>query len=251
MTLLAVERIKLFSTKSPWWCALIALAATIGLSALFISHTGNGYPIPTTVSDTQMGYNLGLTVVMVMAALAVTTEYRFGTIRTTFQAIPNRSAVLLSKTAVVALLAGLIGEVAAFAAWLVGRLIRPNADLAINTGQQWRNVAGIGLVYAIGAIIAVAVGILVRQTAGAVAILLIYTLLAENLVQLIPNLGDKIHKWLPFNVANKFITGGLQPGRGQPVPDASLPPWWALAYFAGFAVLLLAIGIVMANRSDA
>lgn len=251
MTLLTVERIKLFSTKSPWWCALIALASTIGLSAVFISHTGGTYRIPPTVSGTQMGYSFGLTVVMVMAALAVTTEYRFGTIRATFQAIPNRSAVLLSKTAVVALLAGVIGEVAAFAAWLVGKLIRPTADLAIDTGQEWRNVAGVGLVYAVGAIIAIAVGILVRQTAGAVAILLIYTLLAENLIGIIPNIGDKIHKWLPFNVANKFLTGGLQTNAGTPTSDASLSPWWALAYFAGFAVVLLVAGIVMANRSDA
>ena len=34
MTLLAVERIKLFSTRSPLWCILIALALTLGFSGL-------------------------------------------------------------------------------------------------------------------------------------------------------------------------------------------------------------------------
>ena len=43
---------------------------------------------------------------MVMATLAVTTEYRFGTIRATFQAVPNRTRTLLAKTTVVALFAG-------------------------------------------------------------------------------------------------------------------------------------------------
>ena len=41
-------------------------------------------------------------VLMIMAALAITSEYRFGTIRTTFQAVPNRASVLIAK-------AGLIG----------------------------------------------------------------------------------------------------------------------------------------------
>jgi len=41
--------------------------------------------------------SLGLLVIMVMAALAVTNEYRFGIIRTNFQAAPHRSAVILAK----------------------------------------------------------------------------------------------------------------------------------------------------------
>ena len=56
-------------------------------------------------------------VMMVMAALAVTTEYRFGTIRTSFQAVPQRAALLLGKTVVVAFLAGVVGLIASFGAW--------------------------------------------------------------------------------------------------------------------------------------
>ena len=33
MTLLAVERIKLFTTRSPWWCALLTLVLTIVMLA--------------------------------------------------------------------------------------------------------------------------------------------------------------------------------------------------------------------------
>jgi ABC-2 type transport system permease protein len=55
----------------------------------------------------------GVMVLMIMAALAITSEYRFGTIRTTFQAVPNRASVLIAK-------AGLIG---AFGAALTSYLI--------------------------------------------------------------------------------------------------------------------------------
>ena len=45
--------------------------------------------------------SFGVMVLMIMAALTVTSEYRFGVIRSSFLAVPNRSKVLLSKTALV------------------------------------------------------------------------------------------------------------------------------------------------------
>jgi ABC-2 type transport system permease protein len=244
MTLLAVERIKLFTTRSPMWCTLVALTVTVGFAAL-IAGVDNENPV--TVASTQFGYNFGLVVVMVMAALAITTEYRFSTIRATFQAIPNRNAVLLAKTSVVAMFAGLIGLVAAFGS---------PADLGLNTAFEWRTVAGVGLVYAISAVIAVAVGSLVRHSAGAISILLIYTQLVESLVTLIPKVGDDIQKWMPFNNANKFLTGNpditaRSVDQGPGLSNASLSPWWALAYFAGIAIVLLITSLVVANKRDA
>jgi ABC-2 type transport system permease protein len=253
MTLLAVERIKLFTTRSPMWCTLVALAVTVGFAAL-IAGVDNENPV--TVASTQFGYNFGLVVVMVMAALAITTEYRFSTIRATFQAIPNRSAVLLAKTTVVALFAGLIGLVAAFGSLAISKAIKPAADLGLNTAFEWRTVAGVGLVYAISAVIAVAVGSLVRHSAGAISILLIYTQLVESLVTLIPKVGNNIQKWMPFNNANKFLTGNpditaRSVDQGPGLSNAPLSPWAALAYFAGIAIVLLITSLVVANKRDA
>jgi ABC-2 type transport system permease protein len=253
MTLLAVERIKLFTTRSPLWCTLVALSVTVGFAAL-IAGVDNENPV--TVASTQFGYNFGLVVVMVMAALAITTEYRFSTIRATFQAVPNRNAVLLAKTSVVALFAGVIGLVAAFGSLAISMLIKPGADLAINTAFEWRAVAGVALVYAIAAVIAVSVGSLIRHSAGAISILLIYTQLVESLVALIPRVGDDIQKWMPFNNANKFLTGnpdltGRPITEGPGMSNAPLSPWWALAYFAGIALVFLITALVAANKRDA
>ena len=62
----------------------------------------------------------------------------------------------------------------------IAKLIKPSADLALDTPSEWRDVAGVGLVYAVAAVFAVAVGILIRHTAGAVSLLLIYALLVES-----------------------------------------------------------------------
>ena len=95
---------------------------------------------------------------MVMAALAVTTEYRFGTIRATFLAVPD-AAVLLGKTAVLALLAGSSAMVV-FGAWGIGSLFGPSADMSINSGAEWRVAGGTGPGLRLAAVMAVAVGIL-------------------------------------------------------------------------------------------
>ncbi|WP_116199483.1 ABC transporter permease [Amycolatopsis circi] len=248
MTLLAVERIKLFTTRSPWWCALIAIALTVGFAALMATALPSGESI--SVANTQAGHQFGIAVIMVLAALSVTTEYRFGTMRTTFQAVPHRGSVLVAKATVVALLSFVIGEIAAFGAWGLGYVIRPSDSVALQTSADWINVAGVGVVFAFAAVIAVAVGTLIRHSAGALSLLLIYVLAVESLVQLIPTVGPKIHQWMPFNVAERFL-GGSASSRGPGLPDAVLSQWGSLAYFAGVAVVLLAIAIGVAKKRDA
>ncbi|WP_410660168.1 ABC transporter permease [Amycolatopsis sp. lyj-112] len=243
MTLLAVERIKLFTTRSPWWCALAALAVVIGFAAIISGAAPTGEL--TDVSLTQFGYGFGMAVIMVLAALSVTTEYRFSTIRTTFQAVPNRTAALLAKTGVVAILSLVIGEIAAFGAWGLASVMRPE-DLALNTTVEWASVAGVGVVFALASVIAVAVGILIRHSAGAISLVLIYALAVENLIQLIPKIGKDIYEWMPFHVADMFLNGA-----GSAATESALSQGGALAYFAGFAAVLLVTSLVVANKRDA
>ncbi|EHR63921.1 ABC transporter permease [Saccharomonospora cyanea] len=254
MTLLAVERIKLLSTRSPWWCAVASIVLAGSFTALVVGSATDEFP--ATVAVTQYGYQFGLAVIMVLGALSVTTEYRFNTIRTTFQAVPNRTAVLVAKAVVVALLALLIGELTAFSSWGLSLVLAPEADLALDSTADIVNVAGVGVVFAVAAVIAVAVGLLVRHSAGAISLLMIYTLAAESMVQLIPEIGDDVYKWLPFNTAQKFLTGdgessGGAAAMGMPLSTSPLSPGWALAYFAGFAVVLLFVAIVTTNKRDA
>jgi len=125
MSLIAAERIKLTSIRSPWWCAAFGVLATVGVGS--ISMAGNEDTGFSGVPSTQLGYGLGMAVVMVMATLAVTTEYSVGMIRTTFLAAPARGPVLLAKTLVVALAAGLVGLLAAFGSWALGLVLMPAA----------------------------------------------------------------------------------------------------------------------------
>ena len=242
MTLLAVERIKLFTTRAPVWCIATALALTVGVTAglVWLTSRGRGGVSP---ESTQTMYILGLVVTMVMATLSVTTEYRFGTIKATFQAVPSRTQALLAKAAVLALTAGVVGEVSSFGSWGVARLITGSAETDIVTAAEWRQIAGMGLVYAIAAVLAVAVGALLRQSAAAVAILLVFPLLVEQLVVIVPKVGDDLHNWMPFVAAGQFAS----------TADKGLPygPWGGLAYFAAWAAVLLIAAIAVVEKRDA
>ncbi|MFI9810966.1 hypothetical protein [Saccharothrix variisporea] len=254
MTLLAVERIKLFSTRSPWWSGLLALALPIGFTAIIAANSTEG---AMPVVATAFMHQFGLMVVMVMAALAITTEYRFGTIKATFQAVPDRISPLVAKGVVVALLSAVIGVLVGFGSWGISWLIlSDHSRLALESANDWRHVLGISLVYAAGSLLALGVGTLVRQTAGAVSIILVFALLVENLVTLIPKIGDDIQKWLPFTVANKFVlgdadgAGALPQDAGPPVPG-ELSPWGSFAYFAAIALAFFIVSLVVAKRRDA
>lgn len=259
MSLLAVERIKLFSTRSLWWCAALILIVGVGLAALISSLAGGAdSDFPLSVATTQAGLGLGSFIALVLATIAVTSEYRFGTIRTTFAAAPNRTAVLVAKTVMVAVLLGFIGLVTAFAAWGVAHLVDGTPATVLDTAAEWRAIAGEGLLYAGYAIIAIGVGLVVRQTAGAITLLLVWALIVETVI--VPVLDGfldlNISSWLPFANAGNFITAGdpTATGQNQGAAVTHYPfggPWGSLGYFAAVAVIVLVIGLVVANRRDA
>ncbi len=99
-----------------------------------------------------------------------------------------------------------------------------------------------------------AVGALVRQTAAAVSILLVWNLLIETLVGVIPKVGDDIQRWLPWVQANHFLTAGNGAAAGEGNGfGLKMPfgPWGALAYFAAVAAALLITAAFVVERRDA
>jgi len=182
---------------------------------------------------------------MVLATLAVTSEYSAGTIRATFLAVPRRRVALIAKTVVVGAVAAAIGLVASFGAWGLSVLIAPGTDLALRSGVEWRQVAGVAAVYLLASVIAVAVGILVRHTAGAVAIVLVWALMAEQLIGLLPGIGPVVAPWLPFQAGRFFLTTD---GAGTGLLGS---PWAGLGYLTAVAAALMAVAVTVAKRRDA
>ena len=250
MTLINVERIKLFSTRSPYWCLGAIFFVALGFAALFGLVENGEAAIPVIF---LRGVDLGMSIYMVLAALAVTTEYRFGTIRNTFLAVPKRPSVLLAKTVLLALIGAVVGALAALGSFYLAKALAndPFVPLELNTGDDWRQVLGFAPLFAIAATIAVSVGTIIRQSAGAIAILLLWPLLVENLFGLIPTIGEKVGPWLPFAAANKFLTPTSSIGQFFQANTTGPTPVQGLLAFLGYAVVLWFVALLLLQRRDA
>jgi ABC-2 type transport system permease protein len=247
--ILGAERIKLATTRSPLWSALAVAVLSVGLAALQASTTYPGVPMPPEKAALGVAV-FGVPVLMVLASMTVTGEYRSGTIRTTFLATPNRTRVLVAKAVVASAFAGVCAAVMVVLALAVARWVvapQAGARLSLADAAAWRPVAAIGLYAALATVLAVGVGALLRAAPGAVAVLLLWPLVIETVLGTMPNLGPKVGPFLPF--ANAFVFTKVQwlyPGY-----DMRWGPWGALAYFAAVAAAVFVAAAVVVNRRDA
>ena len=130
-------------------------------------------PAPArTIEDHLAGVFAGLIAVVVIAALFMTAEYRRGLIRTTLAASPRRGRVLAAKAIVLGLVAFAAGLAASVIAVTVGvRLSRDQGQyvLPVTWPTEARVIVGTAALLAVAAVLAVAIGTVLRRSAVAVA----------------------------------------------------------------------------------
>ncbi|SNS64980.1 ABC transporter permease [Rhodococcoides kyotonense] len=265
MGVLAAERIKITSTKSPWWCTIavivfgIGLAAVVGITSkigltsyqdqVAQGNTPDYEPyLPSVYDSVGSGVGgFGVMVLMILAALTVTSEYRFGVIRTTFQAIPNRSSVLVAKAALIGVFAFVLSFVLGLVAFYTTKTFA-GADagtlLSFDVDGTWRVIYGTAILAFFQVVIAVGVGALLRQSAGAIALLLLWPLVIESLFGLFGSVGRAIQPFLPWLNASHFLgsDGGV---------DFHWGPIGSLIYFIVFTAIVFGAALFVTNRRDA
>jgi hypothetical protein len=232
---LNAERIKLSTTRSPLWSAVAVAVLSLGLAAMQASTVYG--PGPLEPQKAAMGVAVfGVPVLMILSALTVTNEYRSGLIRTTFMAVPNRTLVLVAKAIVAAAFSSFYAAVMVVASIVMAR-----------SYLDWRLVGAIALYAALAAVLGVAVGALLRASAGAVALLLLWPLVAEPLLANMPDISAKVGPYLPFG--NAFTFTGVQ----WLYPSYAMPwgPRGSIAYFGGVAAVVFVAALVTVNRRDA
>ncbi|GAA0405158.1 hypothetical protein Acor_23190 [Acrocarpospora corrugata] len=216
-----------------------------------------GQPVERTLS----GAYTGLIVVIVVAVMFITAEYRRGMIRTTLLASPRRGRVLVAK----ALVLGAVTFVTALIAALVAvplcrRILRGNGNylLPVSTATELRVVLGTAALLAVAAVLALAVGALFRRSAAAVitaitVIVLPHVLatasvlpveLSQWLLRLTPAAGFAIQQSVP---EYPQVTGHYVPQMGY----YPLPPWGGFGVLCGYAALALGLAVVQLRRRDA
>ncbi|MET8292557.1 ABC transporter permease [Streptomyces sp. NPDC005180] len=186
---LASEWTKLTSVRSTLWTlgSLVALVVGVGLLAVVQTASRDYANLPYT-SPALFGLMVGQIAVIVLGVLTITSEFGTGLIRTTFTAAPDRLRVLTAKYLVFGAVAfttvtGSVGFVGLWAA------ILHNGPAAGPHGlAEWAGaLAGCCYVTLLG-VLSLAVGALVRHSAGAIAVML-------GVVTMPPVLGSILLVW--------------------------------------------------------
>ncbi|MCR5978295.1 ABC transporter permease [Gordonia jinghuaiqii] len=241
------ERIKLASTRSPYWCLGVVFVLGVGFAALLgaLLSGGHGEPgeIDSLTDDFLIGLDqFGVAVLAIMAVLGITSEYRFGTIRPTFAAVPGRPSVLIAKAVVFGGLALVVTAVVALVGVVLAQALAGHG-MALGGPETARHLWGTPVFAMLCALVGLAVGALVRHSAGAVAIVLVWMLALERIVSVLPRVGEHIAPFLPFLNGWNFLAGG----------DDSFHwnAYGSLLYFAVFTVVLLVVAAVVTDARDA
>lgn len=245
------EWIKLRTVRMNWVLSIIAIAFPVVITVL----TTLLVDIDDMNSGDVVGLVTGTSVITgmllgVIGAAGITGEFGFGTIRPTFAATPKRSRVIVAK-AILTVLVGIVVEtVLAAICFGVGSAILNSRGDDIswsNADGEQSALIGIVLFAGIVSLLGLGLGLIIRSTPAAVAVLVLWPLVAENLIGvLLTTAGvDSAFKWMPYQAG--FNLGN--PDAGQSTD--SLGRWTGGLYFFAVVLAVTLVGAWSTSKRDA
>jgi ABC-2 type transport system permease protein len=239
--LMRSEWTKLRSLRSTWWCTALYLLVVGAAGWLAAASTNTAPRSDVALGVALTGFGVGQLVVLVLGVLAVTTEFASGMALVSLTTVPRRTRLLVAKTLVVtafsALLTAVLTVVCAAAAFT---LTDVPGGMTLTAPEVLRPM-GLQVVHgALVAVLAVALGAVLRSTAGAVGI-------GTALVFVLPPALALWGRELAMRASQALPA--LRVGED---PFAAVFTTWpvGLAVVAGWAVVAWLLGAVLLERRD-
>ncbi len=238
----AVELRKMFDTRSGFWLmASIVIAATLATGAVILFAPDNELTYSTFAA--AIGFPMAVILPMI-AILSVTSEWSQRSGLTTFTLVPNRSRVITAK-AISSVAVGVVSIPLAFAIGAVGNLLGTSIT---GTNAVWDvSLADGGYIVlgnVMGLLIGFMLGVLIRNSAGAIVAYFVYSLLLPTVFALLAASQEwfaNLQPWVDFNFAQAPLFDGGPNGQ----------EWANLATTTGLWLLLpLAVGLALVMRSE-
>ncbi|EFC85139.1 ABC transporter permease subunit [Parafrankia sp. EUN1f] len=244
------EWTKFRSLRSTWWTLALTVAAMIGLAVLLCAMAADdGTTLDPEYADFDAtapslgGALLAQITIGVLGVLMITGEYTTGMIRATLTLVPRRLPVLWAKAVVFAGVAFALTLVTGLLSFTVGQAILAGDDLSVSIGSPGAARAILGCAFFLTAVglLGLAIGALLRSTAGAVSALLAVLLGLPMVVGLLPASMQSINRYLPASIGEVLIS---TQGSGN-----SFSPGTAAVMMTVYLVVtLVAAAIVLARR---
>jgi ABC-2 type transport system permease protein len=256
--LLLAEWTKIRSVRSTVWTLISFVVLTIGLTAgitaLVVSSwgkPGSGEGQVRIVADPVgfilgAGIGLGQLTICVLGVLVITSEYSTGVIRASLLAVPRRIPMLIAKLVVFAAMLIVLSEIVAFGSFFLGSLLlHSKVPVALSDPGVTRAVVGAGLYLTVLGMFAVAIGALIRHTAGAIATVIGAVLVLPIITNFLPgNWGHHINSYLPEQAGSMIYQTHQQAGQ-------VLTSWQGFGVFSLWTAVLLGVAGYLLVRRDA
>jgi ABC-2 type transport system permease protein len=238
--LLSSEWTKLRSVRSTYWALLVAAVMAIGGALLTFPAAPRRVPDP--IAWSFIGWlEYPVLAVGILGVLAFTSECATGQIRTTFTAVPQRLAVLGAKAAVAGIVALVFGELLAFASFLLTQAALSHTHQGVSLSHPGAAGAVLAAGFALGsvAVLGLALGAIIRHTAGAIASLPVLFYLPLLLLSLPSPWKERIDRFTLPVAAYQVVA--LHPATDLFAPAGSMAVLiaWPAAALVVAAILIL------------
>jgi len=250
--LVASEWTKLRSVRSTFWTLLVAVVTPVAVSAVvafaFASAPKSGAAKPSPpdpLLPAVISLEYAVIAVAVLGVLAFTAEYSTGLIRVTFAAAPRRRAVLAAKAAVLATVTLAVGEAVAFASFGLDQAILAGHRQGVSLGHPGVPGAVLcaGLLLCVCTLLGLAIGAIVRHTAGGIAAT-IAVIVVPGIVGLLPS------PWSGRIGRFTLLDAARQVSALHPAADL-FSPGWSLLVLLAWPAVALAVAAVLITQRDA
>jgi ABC-2 type transport system permease protein len=244
------EWIKLRTVRMNWVLVVIAIAFPLIVSVLTTSLQKKND------IDTKglLGLVTGTSVVTalllgVIGAVSITGEFGFGTIRPTFAATPKRWRVIVAKAIVTVTTAVIIEAIVVGVTYTVCSAIASSRHVTLSLDKVDSGSAAIvGIIVFAGivSLLGYGLGLLIRNTPAAVAVLILWPLVVESIIAAILRAAGVAHpgKLLPYSSGFQMAN----PDSGSSDFLSRVP---AGLYFGAVTLVVLLIGAALTSRRDA
>jgi ABC-type transport system involved in multi-copper enzyme maturation permease subunit len=235
------------SVRSTMWTLGVFVLLVVGIGLLagaVVAGSPSDLSGENALSLGLFGLLLGSMCIITLGVLTTASEYGTGMVRTTMTACPSRGRVLAAKAVVFFLVAFAVTLVSSSLVAVAHVAMLEGNGAADPTGGEWlKATVGISLYIALLGLLSLAVGSVVRHSAGAITVMIgaVLAPLVIALFMFARSLGGVRQALLEYSIPNQlsvFYTQSLSDSG----PSGWDPLWIALGVtavaFAGAFVLL-------------
>jgi ABC-2 type transport system permease protein len=238
---------KITSLRSSLWILLITVAGTATVTVLATNsdghHDAQWYQGFDPTNQSLSGLAIAILAIGIFGALNVTGEFGSGTIRSSLAAAPRRPLFCATKMLVVGTASLVVGEVVTFGSFLIGQSVlqgvkAPTASLG--HAQVLQALVLSGICVSLIALIGLGLGMIVRNTTGAVSAFVGVIFLLPIILN---NISGHLRSYTPLGIMANSVSAVSEHGQLDPIRG--------FLYMILYTAVVLVAGTVLMVRRDA